>query len=389
MTCCAVVSAELHADAAPRVLLASRNAPGPGGGVARVLARLMEAMPARDGAVVCLYSEPGPGPTAPGAVRVPLEHLRTWRRIPTPVALVRGALSLLRLARALGRHRPDIVNYHYGDFGGVYYLLLRRLFGYRLVVSIHGGDVLRPSSGLHQWSVRRLLGGADRIVCVSTGVMAAAMSLAPGSAQRTTWIPNGVDLGFWGALAGPRTDRHEDAAPTIVAVGALRPVKGHDLLIRALPAVVADHPTVSLRILGEGPSRESLWRLAEELGVGDRLRLDGAQPPERVRAALAEAGAFALTSRSEGMPLALLEAMAAGVPVVATRVGAVPELVEDGVSGLLVEPEDVAGLGRALSLLLGDARVRARLMGGAAGTAAAYSWENTISRYESLYRETA
>lgn len=354
------------------------------------MARLLEAMPARDVTAVCLYSEPGPGPTAPGgAIRVPLEYLRTWRRIPTPGSLIRGALSLVSLARALGRHRPDIVNYHYGDFGGVYYLLLRRLFGYRLVVSVHGGDVLRPSSGLHQWSVRRLLGGADRVVCVSAGVMAAATSLAPGSAHRTTQIPNGVDVGFWGALAGPRMGGRQDAAPTIVAVGALRPVKGHDLLIRALPAVAADHPEVSLRILGEGPSRDSLRRLAAELGVDDRLRLEGAQPPEEVRAALAEARAFVLPSRSEGMPLALLEAMAARVPVVATRVGAVPELVEDGVTGLLVEPEDVAGLGRALSLLLGDARVRARLTGGSAGAAAAYSWENTISRYESLYRETS
>ena len=122
-----------------------------------------------------------------------------------------------------------------------------------------------------------------------------------------------------------------------------------------------------LELVGDGPERDRIVRRARERGVAERVSLLGARSSEEVRATLAGARAFALPSvrlpsgRMEGIPVALMEAMASGVPVVATRLSGIPELVEDGVTGLLVEPHDPERLAAALERLLADDALAAEL----------------------------
>lgn len=166
--------------------------------------------------------------------------------------------------------------------------------------------------------------------------------------------------------------RVPDGAPLIGTVGVLNPQKGHEYLIRAAEIVAASHPRLAVRILGApSPAHAGYDRRlraeARARGMGSPERLDFLDPGTGVRDLLQGLDVFLLTSvpRSEGMPTAVLEAMACGKPVVATDVGAVRELVEDGVTGLVVDPEDARGIAAAMIRLLDDRELRGAM--GAAG----------------------
>lgn len=190
-------------------------------------------------------------------------------------------------------------------------------------------------------------------------------------------IPN-----FVPDVALPPPPPRPPGAPYVIgSVGRLDPVKGYDLLLRALAAL----PDAHLVVLGEGAARPALAALAADLGVADRVELAGWHARPRLR--LPELDVFCLPSRSEGFPLSVVEAMLAGLPVVATRVGSVAEAVADGRTGLLVDPGDVAGLTAALGRLR-DAGLRARL--GAAGrelARASFTVDRMARAYQDLYAE--
>jgi glycosyltransferase involved in cell wall biosynthesis len=143
--------------------------------------------------------------------------------------------------------------------------------------------------------------------------------------------------------------------PTVVTVARLVSQKGHRVLLQALVSL----PGVTVLFAGDGPLRAELQKLARELGVADRTRFLGYVAD--VPGLLARADLFALTSLNEGLPLSILEAMAAGLPVVASRVGGTPEIVVDGETGLLVAPNDPASTAHAIRRLLEDPALRQRL----------------------------
>jgi colanic acid/amylovoran biosynthesis glycosyltransferase len=153
----------------------------------------------------------------------------------------------------------------------------------------------------------------------------------------------------------------------VVCVASLSSKKGHVHLIDALALLAEGHPSIELDLVGDGPERDRIERRARERGVAERVRLHGARSSEDVRAALARARLFALPSvrlrsgRMEGIPVALMEAMASGVPVVASRLSGVPELVEDGVTGLLVTPGEPSALAAAMARILDDDALAAEL----------------------------
>jgi glycosyltransferase involved in cell wall biosynthesis len=171
------------------------------------------------------------------------------------------------------------------------------------------------------------------------------------------------------------------AGPVIGAIGRLDRQKGFDVLLRALTEL----PGTGLVLVGDGPERDPLQRLAAELGLAGRVEFQGWH--ENARRQLGGFDVFVLPSRFEGFPLAIVEAMLARVPVVATTVGSVPESVLDGVTGRLVAPEDPHALSFALRQLLADAGLRARM--GAAGREHALNFGlGPMARaYEALYEE--
>ena len=147
----------------------------------------------------------------------------------------------------------------------------------------------------------------------------------------------------------------------ILCPARLEPHKGVDVLLRAFATLLVRHPRAELLVVGDGAQRRELVRLADDLAITRSIRFTGALPPEAVASLILDADVVALPSLSEALPLALLEAMASAVPVVATRVGGIPEMIETGSTGLLVEPGDVAGLAAALATLAGDPALRRRL----------------------------
>jgi glycosyltransferase involved in cell wall biosynthesis len=169
-------------------------------------------------------------------------------------------------------------------------------------------------------------------------------------------------------------------------VANLRSVKGLDVFVRAAAEVSARHPRATFHVAGEGDQRPALERLAAELGLGGRFFLPGSV--KDVPAFLAGLDVAVLCSRSEGMSNAVLEYMAAGKAVVATTVGANPRLIEDGVHGLLVPPGDGKQLAAAISRLLADGKLAARL-GAAARTRVQerYSREAMVRRFEDFFEE--
>ncbi|ARV59952.1 glycosyltransferase [Nostocales cyanobacterium HT-58-2] len=180
----------------------------------------------------------------------------------------------------------------------------------------------------------------------------------------------------------PLLTRKTNGQIMIGSVGRLDPMKGHDILLRA----IAQLNGVQVVILGEGGHRMALEKLAAELGVSDRLELPGWV--DNPRAYLPQFDIFAMPSRSEGFPLAIIEAMLAARPVVATCVGSIPEAVTDGETGLLVNKDDVEGLTTALRRLRDDSALRVRL--GQRGQEIArsnFTVEHMVNRYERLWRE--
>jgi glycosyltransferase involved in cell wall biosynthesis len=169
-------------------------------------------------------------------------------------------------------------------------------------------------------------------------------------------IPNAVDV-----EGAPRSRRAVRDRPRILSVGRLKAPKDFPTLVRALGDLRPD--SFEAVIVGDGPDRQLLEEEIHELGLEDRVSLAGER--RDVPELLAGADVFVLPSRSEGHPVSVLEAMAAGIPVVASRVGGVPEQVSDGETGLLVEPGDPTELAAALRRLTADPRLRRRL--GAAG----------------------
>jgi glycosyltransferase involved in cell wall biosynthesis len=165
----------------------------------------------------------------------------------------------------------------------------------------------------------------------------------------------------------------------------LTPAKDLGVLLRALVAV----PDATLTLVGDGADRPSLEALASELGVTARVRFLGARPRKEVLGLMAAADAVVLTSAWENFPHGLVEALAMGTPVVATRVGGVPEIVADGENGLLVPPGDPAAFADAVNRLLEGAELRARLAGAAAASVARFEQDAVYGRLEQILAEAS
>jgi glycosyltransferase involved in cell wall biosynthesis len=237
-----------------------------------------------------------------------------------------------------------------------YFVLLKPLFRYRLVLSAHGSDVLRPKPGNAPW-IGRILRRADIVTAVSDLAATELAGRYGVPREQVVTIRNGIDVAFWSAGDNrPVAQR----PPIVLSVGRLHPVKGHDVLLEAFARIATHVPASRLVIVGDGGAEAELKALARTLGIDARVEFVTAEPPHAVRERLVRARCFVLPSRSEGLPLALLEAMAAGTPAIATRVGGIPEVVDEH-SAWLVKAGDPPALAAALfSLLSDDARAAAQ-----------------------------
>src|SRR5215212_6395165 len=200
--------------------------------------------------------------------------------------------------------------------------------------------------------------------------------------NRLHLIPPGVNRSlFEGPFEDPFTDVGK---PRVLFVGRLAPQKGVHALVAAV-ALIED-PSARVLLVGDGPERPALEREAKQIGVGDRLHFVGFFAHDRLPAAIAHADVLVLPSVYEELGTVLLEAMWAGLPIVASRTGGIPDVIEDGVNGLLVPPGEPEALARAINRVLADRGLAYRLSEGAQARAKDYDWEVLAGRVLQVYR---
>ncbi|MSR47674.1 MAG: glycosyltransferase family 1 protein [Planctomycetes bacterium] len=336
------------------------------GGAAESVLELCAAFTSR-GAVVTIAAPPEPGfaerAAAAGA-----------RFVPVAMASRRDVASFLALTALIRRERFDVVHTHCrnADLHGA---LAARAAGCRAIVTHLRGLLVdgngEPANGwidrVHRAILRRL---PRRIVAISEAVRARALERLALSPSRVVTIRNGIALA---RFAAPRRAPAEVRAelqvatdrPLVLAIGTLGRCKGQDLVLDAFAALRHDGV---LALAGDGPDAAALRERAKRLGIADRVRFLGARTD--ITDLLHAADLFVHAARWEGFGRVVAEALAAGRPLVATRVGGIPEFVTDGANGLLVAPDSSEALATAMASLLED-RPRARALGRAGAEFAA------------------
>ncbi len=302
--------------------------------------------------------------------------------------------ALARLVRIVRERKIDVIHSHLAVadvLGGVAGKLTRR----PVVASLHNVVADRYSHPLPRrllaMGATRLL--ADRLIAVSETVRLTHVEQLGVPAKRLQVIRNVpiapllLPAGF--EVAQKRAALGIETGPVLCAVARLADTKDHATLLRALPAVRLRHPGTVLLVAGDGPHRGELERLSAELGLSDAVRFLGSRGDAVELMAMSDV-VCNLTLAFEGLPIAVLDAMSLGVPLLATRVDGVEEVVEDGEHGLLVPAQDVAAVTQALDTLLDDPG-RARRMGEAAreSITAQLDPQAWIREIQAVYRELA
>lgn len=356
----------------PRILLLVTLAET--GGAQTYVGTLVSALVGRFDVTVAAH---GTGPVADrahsaGARWVELRHVRR------PVS-PRDLLGLLELVRLMRRARPHIVHAS-SSKAGVLGRVAAWLAGVPIrVFTVHGWAFTAsrgPEARLYRLAERAVRPLTTTTICVSESERAAGIDARTCDASRSVVIHTGID-----GASRPRA-RPGDGDPVIVSVGRLRPPKDVTTLLRALELV---HGTYRALVVGGGPELQAAKEERRRLGLGEVVCIAGER--DDVPAILASSHVFVLSSRSEALPVSILEAMAAGLPVVASRVGGVPELVVDGETGLLVPAGNPRALAAALESLVDDPVLRARL--GAAGRARVeeqFRLDSSLEAHLDLYR---
>lgn len=274
----------------------------------------------------------------------------------------------------------DLVHAHWIPTGVVASLVSKRL-GIPMVLTVHGSDGKFLEGGaLKRIGSRFSLTSANRIVTVSDALRFRVLEFEPKVDAVIRTIHNGIELSSF-----PFVKKVSDAQ-RLLWVGRMTEEKGVNHLIRAMKEVVSVYPGASLRLVGDGPLRNDLEALVSELGLGECVEFAGEKPRYELPGMYAWCDMLVMPSLSEGLPTVLLEAMATGRPVVASRVGGIPELLKHGETGYMVPPERADELASAIIGLLGKPELMEK-MGLASRKVVedTHSWDAIASLTHSVY----
>jgi len=369
-----------------RILILNSEYPPIGGGAGNASANLARCLADMGHEVSVVTSRFGDMPHREQkgtltVIRIPALRRRQDRSgaLEQIIFILSASFSTISLVR---QFKPNATLAFFGVPSGAVALFLKVIQKIPYVVSLRGGDVpgFRPYDfGTYHKLIAPLLRiiwkNASAIVANSNGLRDLVLKF--DSRFEIPIIPNGVDLELY------KTDVHEDVSPHLFSVGRIVHQKGLDLAMRALSGL--KDMDWEWRIAGDGPQMEFLKLLAQELGIHDRVHFLGWQSREQLIEQYRWSNLFLFPSRHEGMPNAVLEAMASGLPVVASRIAGSEELVVDGETGLLFPSEDVDILRSALRKLLTDASARKKMgIASRRRVEEHYSWENTAIQYALL-----
>ncbi len=251
----------------------------------------------------------------------------------------------------------------------------------KMVVTRRVDFRLRPNAGT-RWKYGR----ADRIIAISEAV-ATALTESGLERSRIEIVPSGIDLDRQIAPSQPDVLASLGVpvgAPIVVMIAALVGHKDPVTFVRAIAAARGRVPALKALLVGEGPLRSDVEAAVAELALRDVLRLTGYRTD--ADALLASADVFVLSSKEEGLGTVLLDALSLGKPVAACAAGGIPEIIQAGISGLLVPPGAAQELGDAIAMILTNAELRARLVAGGLARAQEFSVERTAERTAAVYR---
>ncbi len=306
-----------------------------------------------------------------------LSFALAWAAVTRPLALLsslrlalslplddgrRAALPLLapaaRLARQARRARLEHLHVHSCANAAVVAMLTERLVG--LPYSL----TLNADIGWWGGAMAEKFAGARFVVATSRWLLEQVQRDHPGlPAGKASLCHVGVDTERWQPAASAASAADDGSARVlrVVSVGRLHVGKGHDVLLQAVARLRDDGLSLRVQIVGGGPERDALTASIRQLQLEDVVTLTGSAGEEQVMTELRTADVFVLASRAEALGVVYMEAMAMGVPAIGTRVGGVPEVIEDGVDGITVPPDDAPALADAIARLAADPALRQRL----------------------------
>lgn len=287
------------------------------------------------------------------------------------------------------RYRFDLIHAHGVYPSGHLARLFTRLTGVPVVVTPEGGDLEGDDTGciispaVHR-RIRRCFAEADRVTAISSDMRRRILALGARE-ERLVSIPHGV----WTRDFRPADTYAVRTAqtPYIAYIGSMIRRKGVDVLLEAFARIHPDFPQVRLRLAGTGPLLDDLKARAEALGISDAVDFVGVLRDRPKVEFLQQALFMVCPSRGEPFGIVNVEGLAAGVPVIATRVGGIPDIILNGETGYLIELDNPADLAGRMSELLASEEKRMKMAARALTRAGEFDWETITARYEALYRE--
>lgn len=294
-------------------------------------------------------------------------------------------IFLMKLVYLMKKKKVDLVHCH-GIPATVYGGATAKLAGLPLVTTVHGKSQFSTKAGIKSlYLIQKYLG---KVITISESTRYDLVREGNLERDKIIVIHNGIDVENVQLLDRAKIKREEfkvDSFSLVIgAAGTLRPVKGYEYLVRAMPFILESLPQVKLVFIGGGESEDELKEITGNLGLQDSVLFLGKR--KNAWRLMNGFDVLAVSSLSEGLSMVILEAMALSLPVVATKVGGNPEVVEDGVTGLLVEPQNEASLAQGLIHILRDENKR-RTMGvaGLKRVKEKFSLKDTVRKYEEVY----
>ena len=285
------------------------------------------------------------------------------------------------IVRVIEKISPDIV--HAQSLGtGVPALVSKKLLKIPYVVWGQGSDVYLPD-WFTKLTSKTIIKNAGSAIALTEDMKRAMQAMYD---RDIAIVPNGIDLKEY--ISELPVQNVEGAEKRILFVGRLHPVKGVQYLLQAMQMVHEEVPGAKLILVGDGEERESLEKLTDSLGIRECVEFVGGVPHEKIPDYMHHADVFVLPSLSEGFGIVNLEAMACGLPIVATRVGGIPDIIEDGTNGYLVDTMNQEQLAEALLKLLQDEKLRRDISGNNREKAKKYRWDAVAATLEGIYQKS-
>jgi glycosyltransferase involved in cell wall biosynthesis len=255
----------------------------------------------------------------------------------------------------MGQKGQRHLHAHLGAQSATVALYVKKIFGYGFSITVHGPDEFYDAPGQY---LTQKVEAADFICCISNFARSQLMKLSSYEHWHKLEVAR---LGVDPEIFAPRPFEASPEVFEIICVGRLSSAKGQHILVDAIDRLIREQRQVRLRIVGDGPDRRSLEQHVTALKLNDHILFEGAVNQDRIRDLYSRAHAFSMPSFAEGIPVVLMESMAMEIPCVTTRITGIPELIRDGIDGILVAPSSTEELAEALARLMDDPELRRTL----------------------------